>query len=132
MKRQNFSKKRELIYNKICSTNIHPSAEWVYNNLKEEYPDLSLGTVYRNLALFKKQGTIISVANVNGQERFDGKTKPHSHFICTECGAVIDIEDESGGNPLDNALSEKYGFTVTHHNLIFYGTCDKCNNRKLS
>ena len=59
-----------------------------------EYPDISLGTVYRNLALFKQQGLIQSVATVNGPERFDANIEPHVHFICTDCDAVIDLPAE--------------------------------------
>lgn len=96
MKRQNFSKKREAIFRSICSTDTHPTAEWVYNQLKPEFPDLSLGTVYRNISMFKERGMVISVGTVNGQERFDGNVKPHPHFICTKCGAVIDVNQSRG------------------------------------
>ena len=70
-------KKREAILNCLRSTNTHPTAEWVYAQLKTEYPDISLGTVYRNLALFKEQGLVISVGTVGGVERFDADTEPH-------------------------------------------------------
>ena len=84
-------KKREAILNCLRSTTCHPSAEWVHAQLKAEYPEISLGTVYRNLALFKEQGLIISVGTVNGVERFDANTEPHVHFICDTCDAVIDL-----------------------------------------
>ena len=74
--------------NAIQSTDCHPSAEWVYQTLKPTHPDLSLGTVYRNLVLFQQQGLIQSIGVVKGQERFDGCIAPHSHLICTCCGAV--------------------------------------------
>jgi Fur family peroxide stress response transcriptional regulator len=67
-----YSKKRDAIYELLASTTCHPSAEWIYRNLKAEYPDLSLGTVYRNLSRFKEDGSIISVGVVDGQERYDG------------------------------------------------------------
>ena len=72
MSGKNFSKKRQLILDAIKSTNNHPSAKWVYESLKEEIPDLSLGTVYRNIALFKEEGLIVTVANLDGEERIDG------------------------------------------------------------
>ena len=80
-----YSKKREAILNAIRSTTCHPSAEWIYQTLKPTHPDLSLGTVYRNLVFFQQQGQVQSVGVVNGQERFDGNTAPHSHFVCTNC-----------------------------------------------
>ena len=71
-----YSKKREAIFSCICSTDTHPSAEWVYNQLKPQIPDLSLATVYRNLALFKREGRIVSVGVVQNLERFDANTAP--------------------------------------------------------
>ena len=85
-KRQNYSRKREAILDTLRSTKTHPTAEWVYLQLKSQYPDLSLGTVYRNLSQFKEDGTIVSLGVVNGQEHFDGDISPHSHFICSHCG----------------------------------------------
>lgn len=127
MKRQNFSKKREAIFRSICSTDTHPTAEWVYNQLKPEFPDLSLGTVYRNISMFKERGMVISVGTVNGQERFDGNVKPHPHFICTKCGAVIDVNQITGDNrSLDYSVASAYGFRVDYHSLCFFGTCAAC------
>ena len=85
------SKKREAILDAIRSTTCHPSAEWVYQTLKPTHPDLSLGTVYRNLMFFRERGEIQSVGVVKGQERFDALVKPHSHFVCDCCGAVSDL-----------------------------------------
>jgi len=120
-----YSKKREAILKAIRGTDCHPSAEWVYNRLKPAHPDLSLGTVYRNLVFFRERGDIQSVAVVQGQERFDGVTSPHSHFVCNRCGAVIDLP----GVPLEDlppAVREQYGFTVDRRELNFYGTCKAC------
>ena len=121
--RENFSRKREAIYNAVCGTKVHPTAEWVYETLKPEYPDLSLGTVYRNLALFREEGDIISVATVAGQERFDAYTVPHAHFICQNCHAVIDVESPIPTEafdtiPLPGAARE--------YSLTFYGVCENC------
>ena len=75
--KRNFSSKRNAIYNTILSTTTHPSARWIYEQLKHDYPDLSLGTVYRNISLFKNEGKVSVVCNVNGEERIDGNTSPH-------------------------------------------------------
>ena len=71
-----FSRKREAILTCLHGTTCHPTAEWVYQQLKPQFPDLSLGTVYRNLAAFKAEGVIDSVGVVNGLERYDGNTIP--------------------------------------------------------
>lgn len=87
------SRKRDAILACVRATTCHPSAEWVYQRLKPTIPDLSLGTVYRNLSMFKDEGLVISVGTVGGLERFDGNTKPHTHFVCTRCSAVLDLMD---------------------------------------
>ena len=76
-------RKRNAILECLRSTDTHPSADMVHDMLRPDHPDISLATVYRNLALFKKQGLIQSVATVSGIERFDANTNPHVHFICS-------------------------------------------------
>ena len=125
-KRQNFSRKRMAILQAIRSTKSHPTAEWVYQTLKPDYPDLSLGTVYRNISQFKDEGQIITVGVVNGQERYDGNVQPHTHFVCTQCGAVIDIDESFLGEAENELIAKKYGISVDSHELVFYGKCSKC------
>lgn len=127
-----YSKKREAILNAIRSTTCHPSAEWIYHTLKPTHPDLSLGTVYRNLVFFQQQGQVQSVGVVNGQERFDGNTAPHSHFVCTNCGAVIDLHSIKLDISLTRDVSEQYGLSVERHELTFYGRCQTCMKQEES
>ena len=119
-------RKREAILNCLRQTDVHPSAEWVYGQLKPEIEDLSLGTVYRNLALFKEQGLIISVGTVDGIERFDGNTDPHVHFICTDCSAVIDLETMAVPTTLTETAAQCSGGQVTGCQLSFTGICPTC------
>ena len=121
-----YSKKREAILSAIQGTSCHPSADWVYRQLKPSHPDLSLGTVYRNLAFFQAQGLIQSVGVVQGQERFDGIVTPHSHFICDCCGSVLDLPDVQPGQELERAVSQQYGLVVKRHELTFHGLCPSC------
>ena len=121
-----YSKKREAILEAIRSTKTHPSADWVYQTLKPTHPDLSLGTVYRNLEFFQQHGYIISVGVVKGQERFDATTSPHTHFICNCCGSVLDLEGIQPDASLDHAVCEKYGLSVDRHELLFHGRCQSC------
>ncbi|MDR3278257.1 MAG: transcriptional repressor, partial [Oscillospiraceae bacterium] len=100
--------------------------EWVYSGLKADFPDLSLGTVYRNIAMLKAGGLLRSVGTVSGEERFDGDVSDHTHFVCESCGAVIDI-DEGGAAPNTCAeVGKKYGLTVTRRQLTFCGRCPRC------
>ena len=123
-----YSKKRAAILAAIRGTDCHPSAEWVYQALKADHPDLSLGTVYRNLIFFQERGDIQSIGVVRGQERFDGITSPHNHFICSHCGAVMDLPRLQLEQPIDLLVSEQYGLSVDRHELTFYGVCQTCIN----
>ncbi len=114
-------RKRDAILTCLRQTRAHPSADWVYEQLKPQIPGLSLGTVYRNLALFKAQGLIRSLGTVGGVERFDGCTQPHVHFICSQCGCVLDMEQvELPSLPLPDVGR------VDGCQLTFTGICREC------
>ena len=119
-------RKRDAILNCLRGTDVHPSAEWVYEQLKAEHSDISLATVYRNLARFKAQGEIISVGTVNGSERFDGNTEPHVHFICNDCTRVLDLHSISVPEELPATVARAVGGVVTGCHLAFIGRCDQC------
>ncbi len=125
------SKKREAILNVIKNTDSHPTAEWIYQKLKPEIKDLSLGTVYRNLALFVANGDIIKVATVDNQERYDARINEHSHFICNSCSAVIDIENPKSSDELITNIGKNYNFNISSYNLSFYGECENCSSHKI-
>ena len=116
-------RKRNAIYDCLCQSKAHPSAEIIYTQLKTQIPDLSLGTVYRNLNFFKEQGLAISVATVNGVERFDANTDPHVHFICSQCDAVIDLHQI----PMPRYEAEECGgCRIESCALTFTGVCGNC------
>lgn len=120
---QRYSRKREAIREALMSTRDHPSAEQLYSRLKPLYPDLSLGTVYRNLAAFRDSGQAVRVATVNGEDRFDGNTAPHAHFICERCGAVLDVDTSL---PELDRIDGLPG-TAREFALTFFGICDPCS-----
>ncbi|MGM9608194.1 MAG: Fur family transcriptional regulator [Oscillospiraceae bacterium] len=123
-----YSRKREAILDAIRSTDTHPSADWVYQTLRPAFPDLSLGTVYRNLARFKEEGLVVSVGTVQGQERFDAIVTPHTHFVCQTCGAVMDLPGLKAEENLDlDRIARQNGVEIDHHVLILYGTCPGCS-----
>ena len=123
-------RKRDAILSCVRGTHTHPSAEWVYEHVKAEMPDISLATVYRNLSLFKEQGLITSLGTVKGVERFDGNTQPHVHFVCTECGCIVDLPGISVPEELNAAVSRDSGGRVDSCQLTFTGLCGSC--RKLN
>lgn len=121
-------KKRNAILSCLQGTKSHPSAEMVHTMLHDEHPDISLATVYRNLAWFKDQGMIISLGTVKGIERFDANTEPHVHFICTGCGAVLDLPEIQVPHQLNLEVEEQSGCNVQSCQLSFTGLCGKCRS----
>ena len=119
-------RKRNAILDYLRQTKCHPSAEMVYNHLKPEIPDLSLGTVYRNLAMFKDKGEIISVGTVNGVERFDGNTAPHVHFVCNGCSNVTDLPQIAVPEALNQEVHAQTGGQIDTCQLTFIGQCKTC------
>jgi len=121
-------RKRDAILDCLRQSKAHPSAETIYTQLKPQIPDLAMGTVYRNLNLFKEQGLAISVATVRGVERFDGNTDPHVHFICSVCDAVIDLHEMAIPQALSQSATDCCGGQVDVCQLSFTGVCRNCIN----
>ncbi len=119
-------RKRNAILAYLRSTDAHPSAETVFTALKQEIPDLSMGTVYRNLHLFQQQGLAACIATVNGVERFDGCTVPHVHFVCHRCGGVTDLPGLELPPALRRGAQHCCGGQVTDFQLSFSGLCKNC------
>ena len=119
-------RKRNAILSCLRATDCHPSAEMVHEMLQAEHPDISLATVYRNLALFKQQGLIQSVATVDGTERFDGNPDSHVHFICTSCAAVMDLPQIDVPQQLRSIVEHTTGGMVNECQLSFAGKCQAC------
>ena len=119
-------RKRNAILSCLRCTHIHPSAEDIYRMLQAEHPDISLATVYRNLGLFKRQGLIQSLGAVDGIERFDADTRPHVHFICTGCGAVLDLPELALPQSLGAEAEVSSGCQITGCQLTFTGVCPSC------
>jgi Fur family peroxide stress response transcriptional regulator len=123
------SKKREAILGLLQSTRSHPTASWIYENLKGCIPDLSLGTVYRNISVLRMQGLVRSLGVVEGEERFDGFALPHPHIVCSVCGAVSDVPQEETDSLC--RFVETSGLTcVDPLCTVFYGICECCVSRE--
>lgn len=117
-----YSRQRELIYQTVCASRAHPTAEMVYAALKPAHPGLSLGTVYRNLHLLAHEGKLVRMPFP--VERFDGMVTPHSHFCCQACGQVTDVPGDYDA-ALDKT-AQAMGCQVDRHEIVYYGVCPAC------
>ena len=124
-----YSRQREAIKEYLASTKEHPTADTIYMHIRATHPNISLGTVYRNLNLLAEQGEIIKINCQDGSDRFDGNSKPHYHFLCKECGRVMDIEMESIDH-IAKIAGAGFEGSIEGHVTYFYGLCPDCNKNK--
>ena len=120
-----YSKQRESIKNFLVTRYDHPTAETVYLNIRKEFPNISLGTVYRNLNLLAEIGEIQKLSPGIGPDRFDGNPAPHYHFICRHCGCVMDLT-VSGLDHINILAGQDFDGEIEGHITYFYGSCPSC------
>lgn len=124
----NKSRQREAIINYLMSNRNHPTADEIYHAIKKDFPRVSLGTVYRNLALLSGLGAIQKISCGDSSEHFDGNTMPHNHFICDKCGCITDLEMENI-DFVDTLASKNFNGEIRGHNIYFCGICENCKNQ---
>ena len=123
------SKQRDLIKEFLMTRKDHPTADVVYMNVRQQNPNISLGTVYRNLTLLADIGEISRLRLGDGVDHFDADTSPHYHFICSDCGSVIDLEMDSI-DQIDSMAGANFDGEITGHVTCFYGSCGSCKKQK--
>ena len=117
-----YSRQREAIVQYLTGRTDHPSAESVYQALRQTHPNISLGTVYRNLALLADIGEIQKICTGDGADRFDGQVRPHYHVICTRCHQVMDLDLDLDYMKEPEALAaEHFEGKILGHVTNFYG-----------
>lgn len=131
MAKLNYSRQREAILQNLRCRTDHPTAEEVYLSVKPEFPNISLGTVYRNLNLLAESGEIIHF-RTGDRDRFDGNANEHYHFICEKCGKIEDVFLSS-----ENFFYKKFrrlipDATINFVNVIIEGVCGECGGQAAS
>ncbi|MCP1102384.1 Fe2+ or Zn2+ uptake regulation protein [Aequitasia blattaphilus] len=127
MQKLKYSKQRAYIKEYLMQTEEHPTADTVYLHMRKQFPNISLGTVYRNLNLLADMGEIIKITTENGGVRFDKVSVPHYHVICTKCGKVDDLMlTQKDFDELDKKASKSYSGEINTHAVVFYGVCEDC------
>ena len=119
------SKQRDAIVAFLKTRKDHPTADTVYQEIRHTIPNISLGTVYRNLSLLSDRGEILRLSCDGKTDRFDADIRPHYHFICTECGCVQDV-DFPYQEKIDQYANDSFSGTITSHDLLFHGICSDC------
>lgn len=125
MKALKYSRQRESIKAYLMAHHDHPTADAVYAAIREEFPHISLGTVYRNLNLLVELGEAQKLTCGDGKDHFDADVSPHYHFVCQHCGAVIDLLIDTLNDVTERA-QEAFGGQIHTHVTYFYGICPDC------
>lgn len=127
-----YSRQRAAILSFLQSRRDHPTAELVYSNVKEAFPNISLGTVYRNLNQLAEAGLIAKHRfGILGTDHFDHNTSPHYHFVCSCCNAVIDLPISTDAfRTIDETAAMDFDGLIQGHSLYFCGICKNCLDDK--
>lgn len=119
------TKQREAIRENLIHRTDHPTADMIYSDIKEEHPNISLGTVYRNLAVLEELGEILKLPLIDGSSRYDGNVQPHNHFICKKCGHVLDLNNIDMSE-VKALAQESFDGIIEDCKISFYGICKDC------
>ncbi len=124
-----YSKQRETILEILRSTKKHPSATVIYEKARETIPNISLGTVYRNLSQLAQEGEILAFKAIDGSEHYDATFEAHPHLCCTECKQIVDLEIPFAEEFVLKSEAET-GTKITGHHIVFFGKCTECFNEE--
>ena len=123
------TRQRQVILDELCKVKTHPGADSIFKMVRKKIPNVSYGTVYRNLNLLRDEGKVLELSLGKYSCRYDGTVVSHSHFFCLRCKNIFDIA-ELNMNNLDGRISDRHNFKVEYHRIEFFGYCDKCKSHK--
>ena len=124
------TKQREMILRTLRSTDSHPTADWIYDQVRKKMPHISLGTIYRNLGILKETGEIQELSFGSKYSHFDGNPDTHYHFVCIGCGGITDLPHIPVDEESEELVRRLEGVEVMFHRTEFYGLCKECSKEK--
>ncbi len=116
---------RQAILDELQKQTSHPTAQTIYNLVKEKMPYISLGTVYRNLDILSDAGQIIVLDINDSKKRYDANIHPHDHMFCYACEQIIDIFIDSK-SALTPIMEKSKGHCLQDYTIMFRGICEQC------
>jgi Fur family peroxide stress response transcriptional regulator len=122
------SKQRERVLELLGQTASHPTADWLYQKLKKEFPNLSLGTVYRNLNILAEQKLIQKLPFGSTHDKYEVIKCPHYHLVCENCGSVQDF-NMPHYTEINQQAQKMIGFRISRHRIDFFGICQTCQSK---
>ncbi len=119
---------RRVILDELLHTKRHPTADELYSAVRQRIPNISLGTVYRNLEVLSSQGAVRKIEVGGTQRRFDADVSCHHHIRCTECGRVDDVHTDLS-DEIERKCARATGYEVRWHHVEFTGVCPECRKK---
>lgn len=120
------TRQRRVVYETVKGTFSHPTADWIFEEVRTTLPKISLGTVYRNLSVLKDEGMVREIYGIDRRAHYDANTSPHAHFICTDCGSISDVH--TAPNHDWRSLKELVGCEISGQRTEFLGVCSACRH----
>jgi Fur family transcriptional regulator, peroxide stress response regulator len=120
---------RRAVFEALSARRDHPTADQVYDAVRDRLPGLSRTTVYRVLETLVGAGFARKVQHAGGAARFDPITARHHHLVCEACGQLVDVDDDAVPT-LRLPRARGTGFRVTDYSVSFLGLCGACAGRK--
>jgi Fe2+ or Zn2+ uptake regulation protein len=122
------TKQRRVVYETVKNTYSHPTADWIFEQVRDSLPKVSLGTVYRNLGVLKEEGLVREIYGNDRRAHYDADITPHAHFMCDSCDQIIDVR---GVQAIDwRTLKDLVGCNVAEQNVVFSGFCAHCRQQE--
>lgn len=131
MTRRRKSRQRDRILELIENTTSHPTATWVYDNLRGDFPSVSLGNVYRNLSILENEGKIRRLTFGSTFDRYEAADSDHAHFVCDSCGTIHDLPAD-GADTFASQIAEQSGHIAHSFRFQIHGTCKSCLSKATS
>ncbi len=128
LRKQNFriTPQRLAVLKILTVSDGHPNVEEIYSRVKKDFPTTSLATVYKTVTLLKEMGEVLELGFSHEGSRYDGNNPlPHPHLICTRCHKIIDPDIDTISE-MSREISQKTGFKIVNHRLVFFGICPEC------
>lgn len=128
------TKQRKVLLEELRRMSCHPTAYELYERVRERMPQISLGTVYRNLEILSSSGTILKLDMAKGQRRFDATTDDHAHIRCVSCGRIDDLPLNALPDPatIMGIAGDASGYDVLGCDLDFHGICPACRQEGIN
>ncbi|MFO8063835.1 MAG: Fur family transcriptional regulator [Spirochaetota bacterium] len=121
------SKQRSRMLELLRQTDTHPTATWLYDELRKEFPTVSLGNVYRNLSILVEQEFVHKLDFGSTFDRYEAATEQHAHFVCRNCNRIYDLPMPDLGNYTER-MNTTEGHELVSARIEFFGLCRECND----